>query len=126
MMTNPHNHLLEVEQVGQVTIARLAADNLWDEETVRSLRGPLQGLLERPGSPGLVVDLASLENLSSSAVGLLVGLHRRARAAGRRVALCGLTPRASALLERIRLGGVLEVYPAQDPALASFDPEPRR
>jgi anti-sigma B factor antagonist len=120
MMTHSHRQLLDVEQVGDVPVARLAGDGFWEDETVRSLRGPLQGLLERPGSPGLVLDLAPLDHLSSSAIGLIVGLHRRARAAGRRVALCAVTPRARAVLERIHLAGVLEVYPAAEQALASF------
>jgi anti-anti-sigma factor len=124
MMIDSHGQLIEVEQVGDVTVARLAGDGLWDDDRVRTLRAPLQGLVERAGRPGLVVEFGPVEHLSSSTVGLLVGLHRRARAAGGRLAFCGFSPGAWAVLERVRVGGVLAVYPAREQALASFQAGP--
>ena len=125
MMTHADGHFLKVEQVGDVTVARLAGDGFWDDAKVRALREPLQGLLKQPGRPGLVVEFGPVEHLSSSAVGLLIGLHLRAQAAGGRLALCGLTPRARAVLERIHVSGLLAVYPAREEALASFGPGPQ-
>ena len=124
MMTDSNGQLIEVEQVGGVTVARLAGDGLWNDDKVRTLRAPLQGLLERTARPGLVVEFGPVEHLSSSTVGLLVGLHMRARAAGGRLAFCGFSPRACAVLERVRVGGLLAVYPAREQALASFQAGP--
>jgi anti-sigma B factor antagonist len=125
MRTRAEERLLPVEQVGDVTVARLDGNNFWDDDRVRAVREPLQGLLKQPGRADLLVEFGPVDHLSSSAVGLLVGLHLRARAAGGRLALCGLSPHARSVLERIRVNGLLAVYPAREQALASFGPEPQ-
>ena len=125
MMTRADERLLAVEQVGDVTVARLAGDGFWDDDKVQAVREPLQGLLKQQRRPEILVEFGPVEHLSSSAVGLLVGLHLRARAAGGRVALCGLTPHARSVLERIHVNGLLAVYPAREQALASFGPGPQ-
>jgi anti-anti-sigma factor len=122
MVTYPRERLLDVRQAGGVTLARLAAGDAWDNEVTRVLAERLDGLA---GRQGLVVDLGRVIFLDSTLVGLLVGLHKRARHAGRRLALCGLGAQARAVLDRTRLDRILHVYPSEAEAVASFEPGDR-
>jgi len=57
----------------------------------------------------LVVDLAGLEHVDSSAVAILYLASARARAAGRRLALSRCRPAARRLFQRLGLDGVIEM-----------------
>ena len=118
MVTHPRQGLLEVRQAGGVTVARLAAGETWDSEVTKVLADRLDSLA---GRQGLFVDLGRVAFLDSSLVGLLVGLHKRTRHAGGRLALCGLGPQAQAVLDRTRLDRLLHVYPGEAEAVASFE-----
>ena len=118
MITHPRKGLLDVRQAGGVAVARLAADESWDNEVTKFLADQLDSLA---GRQGLVVDLGRVVFLDSSLVGLLVGLHKRARQAGGRLALCGLGPQARDVLDRTRLDRLLHVYPGEAEAVASFE-----
>lgn len=61
------------------------------------------------GSGDLVVDLSALELLDATGLGVLVGTHRRAARAGRRLVLRDVPPRVMRLLVRTRLNRVLNV-----------------
>jgi anti-sigma B factor antagonist len=119
MITHPRPGLLDVRQAGGVTVARVAADASWDDEGRKALAARLEDLASRPG---LVLDLGPVTFLDSTFVGLLVGLHKRARHAGGRLALCGLGAQAREVLGRTRLDRLLNLYPAEADALASFAP----
>lgn len=64
-------------------------------------------LSAQPGGPSVVeIDASALNRFDSSALGVLVELHRRAAAAGRSCRLIGMPPR---LAELARLYGVTEL-----------------
>jgi anti-sigma B factor antagonist len=68
------------------------------------------------GTGDLVVDLSEVELLDATGLGVLVGTHRRARLAGRRLVLRGAVPRVSRILALTRLDRIIQVQPAAVPA----------
>lgn len=61
------------------------------------------------GTGDLVIDLASLEGLDSTGLGVLVGAHRRAGRAGRTLVLRDVTPPVHRVLFLTRLDRVLHL-----------------
>jgi anti-anti-sigma factor len=61
-----------------------------------------------------VVDLAGLELLDATGLGVLVGAHRRARRDGRELVLRATPARVTRLLRALRLDRVLILEPAPD------------
>ena len=61
------------------------------------------------GSGELVLDLAALESVDATGLGVLVGAHRRAQRAGRTLVLSDVPDPVGRLLFRTRLDKVLEV-----------------
>lgn len=89
----------------------MAAMRLPERITLREARGVLQALAAelaaQPGAPAAIeLDASALVQFDSSALGVLVGLHRAAAAAGRSCCVVGLPPR---LRELARLYGVSEL-----------------
>jgi anti-sigma B factor antagonist len=120
LLTHAHQRLLDVEPVGGVTVVRIHSARVWDEEEVSLLRGRLCRLVEQAGCRDLVVDLRPVDSLVSSMTSLLIALHKRTRATGGRLALCGLSPWVARLLETLRLDHYFAVYPGVEEALQSF------
>ncbi|WP_157249923.1 STAS domain-containing protein [Nonomuraea typhae] len=61
------------------------------------------------GTGELIVDLSELEMIDATGLGVLVGTHRRALAADRRLVLRGVPPRIMRVLAVTRLNRVLLV-----------------
>ena len=89
----------------------MAALRLPERITLREARSVLEALgatlVAQPGAPAAIeLDASALVQFDSSALGVLVGLHRRAAEAGRPCRLVGMPPR---LAELARLYGVGEL-----------------
>jgi anti-sigma B factor antagonist len=61
------------------------------------------------GSGPLVVDLAGVELLDATGLGVLIGSHRRARLAGRLLVLRDASPRVARLLWLTRVDRIIAV-----------------
>ncbi len=70
---------------------------------------------DSPDADGLVIDLSATTFMDSSALGLLIGLHRRAAQVGTRFGLVGVTnPTVLRLLDVTKLDEVFEIYTSMD------------
>ena len=103
----------------QVTVARTAtADEVrlegrLDARAAGEVRDTLHRLLAA-GCGRLVVDLAGLELLDATGLGVLVGAHRQAHRDGRELVLRATPARVARLLRALRLDRVLTLEPAPD------------
>ncbi|MGW4473538.1 STAS domain-containing protein [Nonomuraea sp. NPDC004354] len=79
-----------------------------DVGTVSGVRPRLHGAVDS-GRGDLIVDLSRLEMIDATGLGVLVGTHRRALSADRRLVLRGVPPRIMRVLAVTRLNRVLRV-----------------
>lgn len=88
----------------------------------------LKGRLDITGSDGLeralleevnkssgnvLLNMADVNYMSSSGISAILGAARGARARGRKLALCQISPSIMKLLEVVELGNIFPVYPTQ-------------
>jgi anti-anti-sigma factor len=109
---------LHVSQEGDRTVARLPACRLHDDAAdalTRCLRALCDG---RPGQH-LVLDLGRVQSAGGASLGVLVGLHKRLRAAGGRLTLAGLSPLVGEALAVTRLDTLLDIEPRGPGAAAA-------
>ena len=86
------------------------------------LRARLGGLSQ--GAPAyLVLDLSALQFVDSTGLGVLVGTHRRVRAAGGEVRIAGVSPRILRVLSVTGLDQVFSLFPTVAEALDSLPEE---
>lgn len=79
-----------------------------DVGTVAGVRPRLHEAVDS-GNGDLIVDLSGLEMIDATGLGVLVGTHRRAMGAERRLVLRGVPPRIMRVLAVTRLNRVLTV-----------------
>jgi len=77
-----------------------------------------------PDEPCIVLDLAGVDFLDSSGVGLLVRLLSRARAARGDLKLCSLPDRVREVLRITRLATVFDTHPTDADAVGAFYRQP--
>ena len=90
---------IEVDLVGRL-----------DARTSSLVRDTLQACVDE-GAGDLLLHVGSLEIWDSAGLGVLVGAHRRARRAGRRVVLTDVPPRHLRLLRATKLHRLFVVEP---------------
>ncbi len=83
MALHPH---LRVEKAPEATVVKLTTDQLGEAE-IQAVGKKLFGVADRLGSSTLILDLARVDFLTSTALGKLVGLNKRVRAGGGRLVL---------------------------------------
>ena len=83
-----------------------------DANSAAEVRAALHGILDR-GVGDLLVHLAQAEVHDVTGLGVIVGVHHRARTIGRRLVLVDVSPRLDRLLRASRLHRVLARGPGQ-------------
>jgi anti-anti-sigma factor len=106
----PRRPFLRVTAVHRTTVVRIATDDL-GEDRVYTVAEQLSRLVDGLDQPDLVVDLADLRYLTSTALGKLFALHKRVRAAGGWLTLTGVTQPVYEVFRVTRLHEVLDVRP---------------
>jgi anti-sigma B factor antagonist len=120
MPSKPQTPLMQVEQIGDVTVVQFTRSAILDQNQIHGMAKQLQGLMERVAHPQLVLDFSAVDHFSSSLLAQLVGLHKKAQAAGGRLALCALAPALYEVFRITHMDRVLSIYRDEQEALQSF------
>jgi anti-sigma B factor antagonist len=111
---------LEVETVGDVTIVRITARRILEEEMASAIGRDLCDLANTPGCRKVLVHFGQVESMTTMMMGQLLALHRRLQAVGGRLVLCNTGPVLGEMFQLIRLPEVVRLYPEEQEALQSF------
>ena len=97
-------HDLKTETCGAVTTVHFAGPKVvLDEAVTQAGARRLFVLVEGMGGCTLILSFAAVVYLTSTALSVTVTLHKRLKAAGGRLVLCGLSP---AILETFQVTGL--------------------
>ena len=92
MLPLPHFERLQVTEQGEVVVVTFVDRRLHHEQTVFAVGEELYALADARRGRKFVLDLGTVETLSSRALGVLIRLYRRVRNAGGELRLRGLPP----------------------------------
>jgi anti-anti-sigma factor len=84
--------LLEVADVGGVTVVRFSRRTILDPMLIESLGQHLQGLVDGQGCRRLVLNFSRVESVTSAMLGKLVALYNAIDKAGGRLVFAGVDP----------------------------------
>ncbi len=121
-MPGPRTGIFDLDQVGGVTVVHFTTPRLMGDKAVQGVGERLHRLVEEGWHRQVVVDLDKIEAMNSTMIAKLITLHRKARASGGRVVLCGLRPELLEVFQTLQLHRLLPVYEDRDKALQSFPP----
>ncbi len=82
---------LELEEVGDVTVAKFTDKKILDEGNIQIIGNQLFALIEE-GRQKIVLDFSNVEYLSSAALGKLITMDKKVKAAKGKLRLCAIRP----------------------------------
>ena len=111
---------LDVVEAGNVTIARVRDQRISDGEELRLLSQELTALVDVEGRNRLLINLGAVEYLSSSAIGAIISVRKKARLQGGVVRLCNLQPDIDVMFSITQMDQLFEIMPNEEDALNAF------
>lgn len=111
---------IDVEQIGDVTVARFTDKKILDENNIQVIGNQLFGLVEEEGRKKVVLDFSNVEYLSSAALGKLITMDKKVKAAGGKLRLCSIRPDIYEVFAITKLNKLFDIRDDQEQALAGL------
>ena len=115
------NRKMDVTETDGVTIALLTNQRILDELSISQIGNDLTEIVEKADNPKIVINFSKVTNMSSSALGMLITLHKRTREAGGELRLCNIQPTIQEVFKITRLDEIFQICTTQDEAISSIN-----
>ena len=108
---------MAVSVENDVTFVELMSQKILDEMVIAEIGEQLYQLVERSDYPRLVLDFSHVSHMSSSALGMLITLHKRIREKGGLLRLCCVQPAIYEVFVITRLNEIFQIFGSRDEAV---------
>ena len=114
------NSRITVSTEGDVTVVELADRKILDEVSILHIGEQLNTLVADKLKPKLVVDFTNVAHLSSSALGMLITLHKNIRERDGKLSLCNIQPQIYEIFAITRLNDIFKISESRAEALTEM------
>ncbi len=111
---------IDVEEVGDVTIATFVDKKILDENNIQQIGSQLFALVEEDGRKRVILDFSNVEYLSSAALGKLITMDKKVKASSGKLRLCSIRPDIYEVFAITKLNKLFDIKDAQEDALQGF------
>ena len=111
---------IDVSKVGDVTVVKFIDKKILDEASIQELGLELFGLIEQLNRKSILLNFTGVEFLSSAALGKLITLDRKIKAAKGRLKMCNIRPEIFEVFQITKLNKVFDIRKEEAEAIAAF------
>jgi len=111
---------LKVSTEGDVTVVELTDRKILDEVNISQIGEQINSLVARSAKPKMILDFASVSHMSSSALGMLITLHKRIRERNGGLRLCNIQPGIYEVFVITRLNEIFQICQSRGAAADSL------
>lgn len=111
---------LDVSETGDVSVVRFVDRKILDEANIQELGSELFALVERENRKQLLLNFSNVEFLSSAALGKLITLDKKVKAAGGKLKLSNIRPEIYEVFAITRLNRLFDIKNDETEALSAF------
>ncbi len=111
---------LLIHQIRDVTVVNFNETSILDAMQVEQIGTQLDDLVEKQARQKILLDFSNVRLLSSSALGVLVTLQKKARQIKGRAVICGLRPELRKVFKITSLDKLFDFYDDESSGLAAF------
>ncbi|MBW3538832.1 MAG: STAS domain-containing protein [Planctomycetes bacterium] len=119
-MSSGGHRRLDIEEVGDVTVARFIDKKILDETNIQIIGNQLFGLVDEDKRGKIVLDFSNVEYLSSAALGKLITMDKKVKAAKGKLRLCSIRPDIYEVFAITKLNKLFDIHENQEKALEGF------
>jgi anti-sigma B factor antagonist len=114
------NRRLDIDEVNDVTIARFTDKKILDESNIQIIGNQLFSLVDEDHRQKIVLDFTNVEYLSSAALGKLITMDKKVKAAGGKLRLCSIRSDILEVFKITRLDKLFTIREDREKALDGF------
>lgn len=103
-----------------IVVGRFSVKRLTDEDNVEQLGHELTGLIEKLQHRQIVLDVSTIDYVTSAVIGKFIMMHRRLDREGGKLVLCGIRPPLADILGAAKLLNYFTVRDDVDSARMLF------
>ena len=111
---------IDVSKIGDVTIVKFLDKKILDETNIQELGVELFGLVEQDNRKSILLNFSHVEFLSSAALGKLITLDRKVKAAKGRLKMSNIRPEIFEVFQITKLNKVFDIRNDEAEAVAAF------
>ena len=111
---------IDTSKVGDVTVVKFTDKKILDEASIQELGAELFGLVEQLNRRSILLNFTDVEFLSSAALGKLITLDRKVKAAKGKLKMCNIRPEILEIFQITKLNKVFDIRKDEAEAVAAF------
>ena len=111
---------LAVTQQKDIRIVEFTNNRILDEANIAEIGTTLNTLIDEGNNPKILLDFASVDHLSSAALGMLINANNRIRQRNGQLRLANIKPQIYEVFVITKLNKLFKILPARAEALATF------
>ena len=111
---------IEVNEVRDISVVRFIDRKILDEAAIGELGEELFALVETENRGSVLLNFADVEFLSSAALGKLITLDKKVKAAGGKLRLCNIRPQIYEVFAITKLNNLFDIKDTEEEGLAAF------
>jgi anti-sigma B factor antagonist len=114
------NRRITISEVGDVTVVNFVDRKILDEANIQELGQELFDLVEQDQRKKVLLNFATVEFLSSAALGKLITLNKKAKSRSCRLKLSNIRPEIYEVFAITRLNKLFDIKDDEADAVAAF------
>ena len=119
-----HGENLIVRRNDDITVVAFARGDIIDAAYIQDIEDEMARLVASVDPPSVVIDFERVRFLTSSALGILVGLRGQLHRRGGRLCIANVVDELLEVFLLTRLTKILDMYGTTEKAVASFSEKP--
>ena len=111
---------LSVTRHKDIRIVEFTNNRILDEANIADIGNTLGALIEEAENPKVLLDFATVDHLSSAALGMLINANNKIRERSGQLRLTNIKPQILEVFVITKLNKLFRILPGRAEALASF------
>jgi len=112
---------VSVTQQKDIRIVEFTNNRILDEANISDIGNSLTALIDEKNNPKLLLDFATVDHLSSAALGMLINANKKIREKNGQLRLANIKPQIFEVFVITKQNKLFKILPNREDALASFN-----
>ena len=112
---------VSISQEKDIRVVEFTQNKILDEGNIAEIGNTLRGLVDEKPNPKLLLDFATVDHLSSAALGMLINVNNRIRETNGQLRLTNIKPQIMEVFVITKLNKLFKILPTREEAMASFN-----
>lgn len=118
MPTSPSR--LRVKREGDVIQVEFVDRNILDEANIQQIGDEIAEIIEGGPSPKLLISFSNVDHLSSAALGMLLTVNNKVKAASGKLRLANIDPQIFEVFKITKLDRIFQIHETTEKAVSSL------